>query len=101
MDVEKENVSTVNHYNQRFSIPLNISYGDSLMDTRNNNTSLLNDKMVDMKFITEFTGLTDKWFYKLISEGQFPKPVKLGRSSRWLQSEVEHWVQKRIEQSRC
>lgn len=90
----------VNHYNQRFSIPLNISYGDSLMDTRNNNTSLLNDKMVDMKFITEFTGLTDKWFYKLISEGQFPKPVKLGRSSRWLQSEVEHWVQKRIEQSR-
>lgn len=100
MDVEKENVSTVNHYNQRFSIPLNISYGDSLMDTRNNNTSLLNDKMVDMKFITEFTGLTDKWFYKLISEGQFPKPVKLGRSSRWLQSEVEHWVQKRIELSR-
>lgn len=100
MDVEKENVSTVNHYNQRFSIPLNISYGDSLMDTWNNNTSLLNDKMVDMKFITEFTGLTDKWFYKLISEGQFPKPVKLGRSSRWLQSEVEHWVQKRIEQSR-
>lgn len=93
-------MSTVNHYNQRFSIPLNISYGDSLMDTRNNNTSLLNDKMVDMKFITEFTGLTDKWFYKLISEGQFPKPVKLGRSSRWLQSEVEHWVQKRIEQSR-
>ncbi len=93
-------MSTVNHYNQRFSIPLNISYGDSLMGTRNNNTSLLNDKMVDMKFITEFTGLTDKWFYKLISEGQFPKPVKLGRSSRWLQSEVEHWVQKRIEQSR-
>lgn len=90
----------VTHYSQRFSIPLNISYGDSLMDTRNNNTRLLNDKMVDMKFITEFTGLTDKWFYKLISEGQFPKPVKLGRSSRWLQSEVEKWVQERIDASR-
>lgn len=100
MDVEKENASIVIHYNQRFSIPLNNPYGDSLMDTQNNNTSLLNDKMVDMKFITEFTGLTDKWFYKLISEGQFPKPVKLGRSSRWLQSEVEEWVQERINQSR-
>lgn len=100
MDVEKENASMVTHYSQRFSIPLNISYGDSLMDTRNNNTRLLNDKMVDMKFITEFTGLTDKWFYKLISEGQFPKPVKLGRSSRWLQSEVEKWVQERIDASR-
>lgn len=90
----------VKHYNQRFSITLNNPYGDSLMDTRNNSTSLLNDKMVDMKFITEFTGLTDKWFYKLISEGLFPKPVKLGRSSRWMQSEVEKWVQERINASR-
>ncbi|EMX9122229.1 helix-turn-helix transcriptional regulator [Klebsiella aerogenes] len=70
------------------------------MDTRNNNSRLLDDKMVDMKFITEFTGLTDKWFYKLISEGKFPEPIKLGRSSRWLQSEVEKWVQERIYQSR-
>lgn len=70
------------------------------MDTRNNNSRLLDDKMVDMKFITEFTGLTDKWFYKLISEGKFPEPIKLGRSSRWLQSEVEKWVQERIEVSR-
>ncbi|EAA1889149.1 AlpA family transcriptional regulator [Salmonella enterica subsp. enterica serovar Fluntern] len=70
------------------------------MDTRNNNTRLLDDKMVDMKFITEFTGLTDKWFYKLISEGKFPEPIKLGRSSRWLQSEVEKWVQERIDVSR-
>ncbi|MCQ1685338.1 AlpA family phage regulatory protein [Escherichia coli] len=53
-----------------------------------------------MKFITEFTGLTDKWFYKLISEGQFPEPIKLGRSFRWLQSEVEKWVQERIDASR-
>ena len=62
---------------------------------------LLNDKMVDMIFITEFTGLTDKWFYKLIKDGEFPKPIKLGRSSRWLQSEVENWVQSRIERSRA
>ena len=70
------------------------------MAIQNSNTSLLNDKMVDMKFITEFTGLTDRWFYKLISEGQFPKPIKLGRSSRWMQSEVENWVKQRINQSR-
>lgn len=70
------------------------------MTTQNNNTSLLNDKMVDMAFITRFTGLTDKWFYKLIKDGEFPKPIKLGRSSRWMQSEVEAWVQQRISQSR-
>lgn len=66
----------------------------------NNTTSLLNDQLVDMVFITKFTQLTDKWFYKLIQEGAFPKPIKLGRSSRWLKSEVEAWVQQRIDVSR-
>ncbi|EEM3526707.1 AlpA family phage regulatory protein [Salmonella enterica] len=50
---------------------------------------LLEDQFVDMAFITSLTGLTDKWYYKLIKDGLFPKPVKLGRSSRWLKSEVE------------
>ncbi|WP_336818906.1 helix-turn-helix transcriptional regulator [Cedecea sp. MMO-103] len=63
-------------------------------------TSLLNDKFVDMEFITELTGLTDKWFYQLIKNGKFPKPIKLGRSSRWLESEVEAWLQQRITDSR-
>lgn len=62
--------------------------------------TLLEDQFVDMVFITRLTGLTDKWFYKLIKDGVFPKPIKLGRSSRWLQSEVEAWLQERIAQSR-
>ena len=62
--------------------------------------SLLSDQMVDMKFITTFTGLTDKWFYKLIKEKKFPKPIKLGRASRWFKSEVEKWLKERIGESR-
>lgn len=64
------------------------------------NNSILNDQFVTMAFITQLTGLTDKWFYKLIQDGTFPKPIKLGRSSRWLQSEVEAWLKQRIQQSR-
>ncbi|HCT3926912.1 TPA: AlpA family transcriptional regulator [Citrobacter koseri] len=62
--------------------------------------SLLDDQLVDMRFITKLTGLTDKWFYKLIKDGLFPKPIKLGRCSRWLQSEVEEWLEERIAASR-
>ena len=61
---------------------------------------LTEDKLVDMTFITTLTGLTDKWFYKLIKDGAFPKPIKLGRSSRWLQSEVEKWLKERVNSSR-
>lgn len=67
----------------------------------NTDPPVLNDQFVDMKFITRVTGLTDKWFYKLIQDGAFPKPIKLGRSSRWLQSEVEDWLQQRITESRA
>ncbi|ECC5186935.1 AlpA family transcriptional regulator [Salmonella enterica subsp. salamae] len=66
----------------------------------NTDIPVLHDQFVDMKFITQLTGLTDKWFYKLIQDGVFPKPIKLGRSSRWLQSEVEVWLQQRIAESR-
>ncbi|CAK9883728.1 TPA: AlpA family transcriptional regulator [Klebsiella pneumoniae] len=66
----------------------------------NTHTSLLEDQFVNMAYITSLTGLTDKWFYKLIKDDVFPKPIKMGRSSRWLKSEVESWLQERINQSR-
>ncbi|MFB4494370.1 helix-turn-helix transcriptional regulator [Enterobacter hormaechei subsp. oharae] len=62
--------------------------------------SLTEDQFVDMAFITNLFQMTDKWIYKLIKDGTFPKPIKLGRSSRWLKSEVEAWLQERINQSR-
>ena len=65
-----------------------------------NNPSLTEGQLVDMAFITSLLQVTDKWIYKLIKDGIFPKPIKLGRSSRWLKSEVENWLQERINQSR-
>ncbi|EEW1631421.1 AlpA family transcriptional regulator [Escherichia coli] len=62
--------------------------------------SLSEDQFVDMAFITRLLGVSDKWIYRLIKDGIFPKPIKLGRSSRWLQSEVEAWLQARIDASR-
>ncbi|HHD7473792.1 TPA: helix-turn-helix transcriptional regulator [Klebsiella oxytoca] len=53
-----------------------------------------------MRFITKLTGLTDKWFYKLIKDGLIPRPIKLDRSSRWKKSEVEVWLLQRIADSR-
>ncbi|MEQ5138039.1 helix-turn-helix transcriptional regulator [Providencia alcalifaciens] len=70
------------------------------MTIQTTDTPLLSDQFIDMKFITKLTGLTDKWFYKLIQDGEFPKPIKLGRSSRWLRSEIEQWLHTRIDESR-
>lgn len=59
------------------------------------------DKFVNMRFITELTGQSDKWFYKMAQEGKFSKPVKFGRSSRWIEREVKAWLEERIKESRA
>ena len=79
---------------------LNMKTEREVMNNSDTNMDLMNDKLVNMAFITQFTGLTDKWFYKLISEKKYPKPIKLGRSSRWRESEVHQWLTERIDESR-
>lgn len=64
------------------------------------NDSIINTTLIDMKFICERLGMMDKWIYKLIQDGRFPKPIKLGRSSKWKLSEVDQWLQDQIIASR-
>ena len=42
------------------------------------------------------SGLSRSGIYALIASNKFPKPVKLGRASAWLRSEVLAWVNARI-----
>jgi prophage regulatory protein len=47
------------------------------------------------------TGLSRSTIYLRISQGTFPKPVCLGgRAVGWLESEIQEWLQRRIEASR-
>lgn len=46
------------------------------------------------------TGLCKSKIYKLIAEGGFPAPVKLGRASAWIESEVDAWIHARIAETR-
>ena len=47
------------------------------------------------------TGLARSTIYLRISEGSFPKPIRLGvRTVGWLESEIEAWLSERIKASR-
>lgn len=47
--------------------------------------------------VIKLTGLSRSAIYDLISKGLFPKQIKLtSRSSGWLQSECEQWLNDRI-----
>jgi len=47
------------------------------------------------------TGLSRSTIYLRISEGRFPKAISLGgRAVGWLESEIQQWLEEKIEKSR-
>ncbi|MHB9807053.1 helix-turn-helix transcriptional regulator [Pantoea ananatis] len=47
------------------------------------------------------TGYGKAWLYRLISQGFFPKPIKIGsRAIAFVETEVDEWIEQRIKESR-
>lgn len=56
-------------------------------------------RLIRLRDVMTKTGLSRSYVYALAQKGQFPKPVKLSeRSSAWIESEVQSWIDERIEQ---
>ncbi|AWR47411.1 TPA: AlpA family transcriptional regulator [Pseudomonas aeruginosa] len=54
-------------------------------------------RIIRLKDVIDSTGIARSTIYKLIGEGEFPKPVPLvGRSVGWVESEVHEWIKARI-----
>ncbi len=55
-----------------------------------------------LKQVENRTGLKRSTIYNRITLGTFPKQISLGgsRAIGWLESEVNDWIQERIQQSR-
>ncbi|WP_111464891.1 AlpA family transcriptional regulator [Pseudomonas sp. URMO17WK12:I2] len=56
-------------------------------------------RIIRLKDVIDSTGIARSTIYKLIGEGEFPKPVQLvGRTVGWVESEVQEWIRDRIAQ---
>ena len=54
-------------------------------------------RVLKLKDVLSKTGLGKTTLYKLIGLSEFPKPISLGlRSVGWLESEIEAWIQVKI-----
>lgn len=59
------------------------------------------NKLIRFSEAQHRTGYGKSWIYKLIAQGRFPKPVKIGsRSIAFVESEVDEWINQRIAESR-
>ncbi|WP_312327879.1 AlpA family transcriptional regulator [Stenotrophomonas sp.] len=54
-------------------------------------------RLLRLKQVLDRTGLPKSTMYSRISAGTFPKQVPVGASVRWLESEVEEWIQLQVD----
>ncbi|HFP0732893.1 TPA: helix-turn-helix transcriptional regulator [Escherichia coli] len=60
-----------------------------------------NNSFIRLSEVMRRTGYSRAWIYRLINQGRFPKPVKIGsRSVAFIESEVDEWINQRIDASR-
>ena len=50
------------------------------------------EKLLTIKEVISMVGFKQSTIYKFIKTKNFPKPVKIGRSSRWKLSDVKKWL---------
>ena len=44
--------------------------------------------------LSHYVGFGRSRIYQLINAGEFPPPVKIGKSSRWVKAEIDAWISK-------
>jgi prophage regulatory protein len=59
----------------------------------------MNKRLLRIRQVEDATGFGRSWIYEKVRRGEFPQPIKLGRSSAWLESEVEGFIDAQIRAS--
>jgi len=55
--------------------------------------SLGNARLIRLGAVQERVGMGRTAVYKLIKDGQFPRPVKVGAASAWIDVEITRWIE--------
>lgn len=51
------------------------------------------DRFLKLREVVDIASLSKATVYRLMERGEFPKPVKQGRSSRWSSLEIHDYIE--------
>ena len=56
----------------------------------------MNDRLLRRRQVEEITGMSRSSIYRLMQDGEFPRPVKVGPAAvRWKASDLTAWLESR------
>ena len=56
----------------------------------------MSQRLIRLPEVRALVGLGTTSIYDKIKKGEFPKQVKLGRLSGWVEAEVQEWISRQI-----
>jgi prophage regulatory protein len=59
-------------------------------------TSLSEARLIRFAAVQERVGMGRTAVYELIKAGKFPRPVKVGAASAWIDIEITHWIEELV-----
>lgn len=59
------------------------------------------EELLGIPRVVKVTGHSKTWIYERVNDGTFPKPIRIGRRTLWVMSEVQAWVRNRISDARA
>ncbi|WP_423192955.1 helix-turn-helix transcriptional regulator [Cupriavidus sp. H18C2] len=57
-------------------------------------------RLIKLPEVCSAVALRPTAIYQRIKDGTFPAPIKLGRTSGWIEAEVQEWISAQIAASR-
>lgn len=60
----------------------------------------MSQRLIRLPQVKAMVGLGTTAIYDKIKKGEFPRQIKLGRLSGWVEAEVQAWISQQIEASR-
>ena len=55
--------------------------------------SLENQKLIGLNVVAEMLDISEREVYRLIAAGELPRPVKIGRLSKWVVSDILAYIE--------
>lgn len=64
--------------------------------------SAKHQKLLRLSEVRDRVPYSRSTIYQLIAQGKFPKPISIGeRAVAWLESEIDEWIEGRIQRGRA
>jgi len=58
------------------------------------------ERLLTIREVEQLTGFKKSSVYSFIEAGDFPKPAKIGRWSRWPARDISDWIHETIQRGR-